>query len=284
MNNIDKYRFINVGDNDEILLPKLIESMMTLDSVQAYIAGIEDAKFEKHDPFLSVSCNGNVKLESYLDRLLALQSTYNNPTSFHFKYGTYLFNDMVKQFFQLLKIRLKEHFIGTKTRRNDTITQPPIIVNLTYVSFSIGNLKELQYARSLLKVYKSYVEPLFLKLGNETDRAGNYNKMFFVTGSANDFYPGKSILNTRRSMDSFIHWSASVIEISEDEKNVSVRHDWGDWGRLELVSSPNVAHMSHFRKGSLRFDQMDGIISISSFHFDVNYLKCYFLPGIQTEQ
>jgi hypothetical protein len=282
MNNIEKYRFINVGDNDEILLPKLIESMMTLDSVQSYIAGIEDATFEKHDPFLSVSCNGNVKLESYLDRLLAPQSTYNNLTSFHFKYGTYFFNDMVKEFFQLLEIKLKEHFIWAKTRRNDTMTQS-IIVNLTYVSFSIGNLKELQYANSLLKVYKSYVEPLFSKLGNETNRAGNFNKMFFVTGSANDYYPGKSIINTRRSMDSFIHWSASIIEISEDKKNVSVWHDWGNWGRLELVSSPNVAHMSHFRKGSLRFDQMARIVSISSFHFDLNYLKCYFLPGIHTE-
>jgi hypothetical protein len=194
---------------------------------------------------------------------------------------------MVNEFFQHLEVKLKEHFIEAKTHHNDTIalanlTTNSIIVNLTTVSFSICNLKELRYSISLLKLYKSYVKPLLSKLRTKlTARAGNYNKLFFITGSVSDSYPGKSILNTRRSMDTFIHWSSSVIEIDE-QNNVSVRHDGGLLGRLELISLPDVAHMSHFRKESIRFDQMDRIVPISSFHFDLNYLKCYLIPGIQS--
>jgi hypothetical protein len=106
------------------------------------------------------------------------------------------------------------------------------------VSFSIGNLKELQYADSLLKLYKSYIKPLLLKLGTKLSaRTGIYNKLFFMTGSISDNYPGKSILNTRRSMDTYVHWSTSVIEIGEFN-NVSIRHSHGSFGQLELVSLP----------------------------------------------
>jgi hypothetical protein len=51
MNNIDKYRYINVADIDEVVLPKKKESMSTLGSVQEYLTGIEYSKQEKKSLF-----------------------------------------------------------------------------------------------------------------------------------------------------------------------------------------------------------------------------------------
>jgi hypothetical protein len=93
MNNLDKYRFIKVADADEMVIPKQIEKMSTLCSVQEYLVGIDYSRFEQEYPFSSVSCKRNRKIESYLDRLVASNSAYKNATSFHFKYGmepTYL--------------------------------------------------------------------------------------------------------------------------------------------------------------------------------------------------
>jgi hypothetical protein len=112
---------------------------------------------------------------------------------------------------------------------------------------------------------------------NLKEKAGDFDKLFFITGNERDTFFGKSIHNTRRTMDVFVHFSFSSIEISKNQ-DVSIRYKKKTEAIGDLQSSPNIAYMSHFRKNTLRFDQMDPEMSFSSLHFDINYLKCFMIP------
>jgi hypothetical protein len=268
LNNIDKYRFIKVADTDELVFPRQIKGLSTLGSVRLYVSRID---YDQSDPFLRVTCDQDVKIESFLNKLDAGAKPVTTEISFNFKYGTHIFNSMVDELFKSLEIEL--------ANANTSSASSYRTIKLKQISFSINDAEELKYAASLLKLYKSYVKPLLDKSKIElTAKVGHFDRLFFVTGSASDRYYGKSIHNTRRSMDLHMHWSNSVIEIDKNNATASIRYGNGFLGKLELVSSPDIAHMSHFRKNRLRFDQMDSVIPFSSFHFDLNYLKCYMLP------
>jgi hypothetical protein len=276
MNNIDKYQYVKVSDNDETVLPKQLRNLDTLDSVRSYISNIDFEKMENQDPFGKLSCDQDIKIESYLETLA--ENAKSDDVTFHFKYGTYVFNSMVDNVFRNLEIALAKLNISHLLIAQANNTIPRIRVKFEKAWLNINNRIELQYALSLLNLYKSYVKPFLNELKNDLkEKAGDFDKLFFITGNERDAYAGKSIHNTRRTMDMFIHWSVSSIEISNNYE-VSIQYKKGADGGGELQSSPNIAHMSHFRENTLRFDQMDSDMSILSFHFDVNYLKCFMIP------
>jgi hypothetical protein len=291
--NIDKYRHIAVYDADEFVLAKKIKNFTTFSSVRKLILGINYGKVGTQNLFAQIKCDQNVDIESFIDKDLKPKlNTSGEEVSLHFKYGSYLRNEIMDEIFKSLKSNLE--FLIVESLKADKLTKLTIDVikeerfkDLKLegpVSLTINGLKELRYALSLLKLHDEFVKPFFENHTFEfKSKAGKFNRLFFLSGDLNYPLIGKSILNTRRSMDVFIHYGFGSMNIDANGGSVQVVHGEGniaDWriNNRDLEVPQELAHVSHYRN-KLEFHPR--FVSISSLHFDLNYFKCYLIPMLE---
>jgi hypothetical protein len=289
MNFIDKYRYIAVADTDEFVLPKRIEKLNRFEDVMDFVNKIDYKK--AGDPFSEIKCN-DVQIEHFIEKDLIPQLDTRNikhEFSLHFKHGSNIINNIIDRLFNLLDIEIeKRNLTNMAAINNESLFDLylEVISNERArefkldraFSFTIRGRHEFEYAVSLLNVYKRTVKP-FLEVNKDVVSASmnNFDRLFFVSGDLNNHVVGKTIHDTRRSMDMFIHFSTSVIHVGQGRKKpaISFHKEPGD----DFVVPRNLAHLSHFRS-HLNFDQPQSEVPFSTLHFDVNYFKCFFAPLI----
>jgi hypothetical protein len=146
------------------------------------------------------------------------------------------------------------------------------------LNFKISSEKELDYALSLMRFYQQFIKPFLRKHKTELDnKVDTFNRLFFVSGDLNHHLVGKSIVNTARGMDVFIHYTYGYMRVKGG--GVELVHGTGNIAdysvnNRDFMVSRELAHLSHYRD----FDQFDVAIPFSAFHFDLNYFKCYLMP------
>ncbi len=135
-------------------------------------------------------------------------------------YGTYIFNNVIDETFKSLEHELEKRnltfvVLGEETEEKLLNMKIEVISAerakefklVLPFSFSITGKEEFQYARSLLKIYNTTIKP-FLDTNRELieKSAGiNFGMVFFATSDLSNLYGGKTIHNTRRSLDNFLH-------------------------------------------------------------------------------
>jgi hypothetical protein len=166
---------------------------------------------------------------------------------------------------------------------NSGLIEDEKIINIKFtisiLEISITSRDELHYARSLLKLYETTIRPFLIKhKHNLTAKAGTFNRLFFVSGKENnDHVAGKSIHNTRRTMDLFIHYAISFIDIDKTSVPKIAHRECDLCSNKDFVVPRELAHLSHFRN-FLNYDMAQRVVPFSIFHFDLNYFKCFMIP------
>jgi hypothetical protein len=292
MNNIDKYRHIALTDTDEIVLPKQIRNFSTFESVRDLISNIDFENIERqNNPFGTVKCDKNVNISVFLenDLITRLNATGNidHEISLNFKHGSYIFNDIVDELFTLLKVKLQQlnisNFDSLRGKQIPNLTIEAVVANRAQefkldmaFSFTITGRDELLYAMSLLQMYEKYVEPFVSKHKNDfATKVGTFDRLFYVSGELNDHLYGKTIHNTRRSMDLTVHYGVGYMNIDKNGKPDFVKNHY--YANVDFKVPRQLAHLSHYRT-FLNFDQRSSVVPFSAFHFDLNYFKCFMIP------
>jgi hypothetical protein len=293
LNNIDKYRYIEVSDTDEFVLPKRIQELNKFEKVIDFISRID---FQKEvDPFSDFTCKSEIGIESFIERDVIPQldtKEMKHEISLHFKHGSHIHGNIIDRLFKLLEVEIHaRNLTNIETISDESQFDISIeVVNGEHAkqfnldrafSFTIKGRKELQYALSLLRLYKKTIKP-FLETNIHViaQSMRNFDRLFFVSGDLNNHVVGKTIHNTRRTMDMFIHYSISVINIDQQTNAASILYQKkpsNNQPTEEVIPPRSLAHLSHFRK-HLNFDREQSVVPFLALHFDLNYFKCYFSP------
>jgi hypothetical protein len=276
-NNIDKYKYIEVSDTDEVIFPKLIRKYNTLTSV---IDLVSNLTFAQNDPFASITCDSNnTTISDFIeyDLLPRLDTKHiDHPVSLHFKHGAYLFNNIVDELFKSLRSTLTNNLnnlnLTIQVIQKDRAAEFKIAGPLT---FTITSRKELRYALKLLELYDKMIQPFLVKHKKYLEeKVGSFDRLFFVSGDLNDHAVGKTIHDTRRTIDIFLHFSTSYITVDKSDDQFTIAHERA---LKDLIVPRELAHLSHYRK-FLNFDPKSSLVPLSAFHFDLNYFKCFMIP------
>jgi hypothetical protein len=283
MTNMDKYRFISVGDVDEAVMPRRLGAgLRRLNQTIQHITSLRGVKkIDLTDPnnslFKNLKCRveSSVRFEDSLDELRsALNATGSsriNPThdySYRFKQGTFLPNRLAARIFSSLEKVLNGH---PKRLRVEVLKK----TNSSNTSFAltITTKRELRYAINLLNLYKTTLKAFFERrtvLANSS-----FNRFFFVAGEVNNGLAGKSVHSTRRTLGIDMHRSTSGIDFGQRPPVRYYTNERDDDNELTVTSQ--FGHVGHFRtRVDPNFDLSN--IPFHSLHLDLNYLFCYFVP------
>lgn len=252
-----KYKYITVVDNDETIIPRLLEANTKEDNFRM-VSDLELNDYDEIDGYLnSFKCNryrneSRDYLEAYVNEL---ERTYKfkNSQTYYFQQGYYLKNELMSYLLDSI-----ERYLN-KTEANQT--EYEIIIPTTNISstfyFRINGSDELKYARNLCKLNRVYVQPYLEKNKNLFENVSDNFRRFFALISAKDnqFNMGKTVHKTTSLRSICVHTMC---------------------GRRDKRIDMNHGHLSHFR-GSFRFKE--GIkFSIRQLVFDLNYFNCYMKP------
>jgi hypothetical protein len=286
LRNIDKFRHIAVNDVDELVIPKRIEKFADIEKFIDYISSSQ----VNNSILAEFSCKENLTIGDYLPDLLAKidnNKKASHEKSIYFRQGHYIFNEIVEELFKELdaeftkqsSLKPKASFAKLEIKVLNQSTAKAFKVDLPY-TFTIESEREYNYAVNLLKLYKLEIEP-FLKKNQQhlKQTAGNFDRLFFVTGEHNEHVSGKVVHNTLRTMDVYIHYAIDVINVDKTGRKMP----WLSYQKKktdDLKAPRNLAHLAHFRR-YLNFDAKQTVMPITSFHFDLNYFKCFLVPLLQ---
>jgi hypothetical protein len=277
--NIDKYRHITIYDTDELVLARRIKNFNTFDKVKNYV----------QNPTVEVTCDSYLNIEQFFVQDLQPRLNISNEISLHFKHGSYISNDIVDELFKILK--LKQTFLIAEALKDDKFINFKIdVIQVDRlkkfhvggpVSFTINGRKELKYALDLLKLYDGVIKPFLENSTNDLSRqvGSKFNRLFFLSGELNHGLVGKSVLNTQRIMDVFIHYGFGYVDRRNGEL-AEVMHGMGNiadpaLNNRDFVVPKEMAHLGHFRD-HLEINTQN--LPFASLHFDLNYFKCYLIP------
>jgi hypothetical protein len=293
LSNIDKYRFIMVGDLDEIVLPKQIRDYETFESVKTMISSIDFTKNESQDPFATITCDQNsANVENYINNYLIPKLDSKKIVqdgSLHFNNSFFLSYKIVDTIFESLKSKLQHLNISSNYASIKDSKSINILIEVVRedrvkefqvslpISFTISSRQELGYALSLLKLYENHTKPFLRKYSSQmSEKVGRFGAVFFIGNVNQHVRVGKSIHSTRRTMDVFVHYMDTYMKIRKRNGN----------NEIEIVDSVTnedyvipreIAYMSHFRR-FLPFNKESTVIPFAELHFDLNYFKCYLIP------
>lgn len=204
LDNIDKYKYITVIDNDETIIPKLTK-FIDLNEVMGFLNEIrnkQDINILKIDLIDEIKCNRyensssmNNSLENYLKEINTKMNNGKTKT-YYFGQGFFFKNNFA---IQLMKA-LEEFFNESNNTKSNQIN---VIDNLPYVknehipfnyTFLIRDKSETDYAKSLLVLNKYIIQPYYEKYKNLIKKhTYNFDRFFMITGDINNFSWGKSI-------------------------------------------------------------------------------------------
>jgi hypothetical protein len=251
------YKYITVVDNDETIIPRLLEASTKADNFKL-VSELELDDYDKIDGYLnSFKCTrykneSRDYLEAYISDMERSQNLKNSQT-FYFQQGYYLKNELMNY----VLVFIEDYLNKNKFNQSEI----EIVIPATNISdkfyFKINGSDELNYAKKLCKLNRVYVQPYIKKHKSLFEKVSENFKRYYVliTGHDNQFAMGKTVHKTTSFRNICVHTMC---------------------GRRDKYIDVNDGHLSHFR-GSFRFK--DSIkFGIRQLIFDLNYFNCYMKP------
>ncbi|CAF0819621.1 unnamed protein product [Brachionus calyciflorus] len=277
LQNIDKYKYITVVDNDEVIIPQVLEKKELL-SIQEYL---NTASMNHKKNFQDLKCvqQGSTDLESYID-LLTTKLNVRRPRTFYFKQGFFINNILLNNIIDHIEVFLS----NTTLTNNQSVFNyqieikehkiPNGLTNQAFI-FKIESKFDYDYARALVYLNKEVLQPYLRKYGHLIEKyAQNVDRFVMISGRANDFVYAKSTHDTRRSFDLTVHHPLDYLD--SDKLVIYYDNNYLDESKAEYYSVDyNYGHLAHFRS---HFSFTLPPMPITFLNFDVNYFNCYFRP------
>ena len=294
LNNIDKYRYVAVIDNDELVLPRKTKNFFELNQVNDYIVNLnwvdKSSKAKKNAIFSDINCNryqtnkvfqNKKEIESYLNEISNFVE-FKRPLTIHSYMAFYMYNSLVEKIFLELEKALEipstleavEKLKDVTFIVNDFNTEPEFNNSFTFI---LKTRREFDYAKNLLGIYRDVIEPYLKRNKDLIARSTyDYDRFFYVAGRNNHFACGKSIHDSRSAFDFSVHYLENAIKVAENG-SISIGPKSSD----DHFMDDNLAHVSHFRRAFSYLSAKYQPLPIEFFRIDLNYLNCYFVPMLQ---
>ena len=297
LNNIDKYRYVAVIDNDELVLPRKTKNFFKLNEVNDYISNLswldKSSQAKKNAVFSDIKCNryqinkviqNKQEIESYLNEISNL-AELKRPLTIYSHMAFYIYNSLVEKIFLELEKTLKmpstlkavEKFENVTFIVNDFNIKPELNNSFTFI---FNTPREFEYAKNLLGIYRDVIEP-YLKKNEDLIASStyDYDRIFYVAGRNNHFACGKSIHDSRNAFDFSVHYIENTIRVAENG-SISIGYNAGYWEKYNQMDD-NLVHVSHFRRDFSYLSAKYQPLPIEFFRIDLNYLNCYFVPMLE---
>jgi hypothetical protein len=208
-----------------------------------YLSQVVDFKNKDLYENSQSKCNkNNDTIQTYFNSL-----DLKETNSFHFRISSYMKHQSIDIFFEgLEKMLFYADAVDWNEKKTETLS---FYINNKLFDFKleIKNEDELAYAKYLSELYKKIIKPFY---GNNSGVLASmsepFNRLFYIVEKVDS----KPVINTNLPLD----------------------------GMKTSLITKDLGHLSFFRKEYvLNFETM----SISEFHFDMNYFFCFYLPMIK---
>jgi hypothetical protein len=290
-NYFDKYKYIAAYDNDEIIISNVAKNFFSLDDIRAYISKI-DASFEsvaknefKIDsrPVLSsVKCNryeqvdNATTFEQYFGEVGTKFANFQPPRAYFFNQGYFLDLNFTEQIFDKFEASLANFSIGEPYELMFEVrdeNRPGKAPHAFY--FATKGKEEFHYAVNLLKIWRSVLKPFLKENRNVIAQFTRYfDRLFAIVDELNNFALGKTLHDTRVTIDLSIHFMESyMLAPVNDTPKIVLDRTYSNYHYLGY----QYAHLSHFRKH--QYFQFK-TVPMHALILDLNYLNCFFLPTL----
>ena len=270
LDNVDKYEYVAVLDNDEAILPrvatakidklnKYVEYMSRLDLGTAHDErGIEQRLALGTDRCWSEHKPHERSVAAYMRKYLADMSVYH-------RMAIYLKDSIVKTIVHKIEAYLRSNSYEVERSLDESVVQ---VIDLTPASeqhaptnytFVIRSETEFKYARNLCKLYRMLVEPFLSRNQEALDSVSTrFRRLFYVAGKTTKHHFGKTIHHTDRTLQLIHHYPVAS-------------------GKYKIMLYEH-GHCSHFRD---TYDFNSTIpIAITELFIDFNYFYCFFKPTL----
>ena len=263
LDNIDKYKYIAMTDQDELIIPRLLDKYHPLEKNLILIKqnNIQNNQFEN---FLENNQCKKASLDTnhifYYKNELKNVFKFDDSRNIHFKMGYYLKDRIIKK----ILTKFKEYY---KTSKN--FTKPCLIhvIDLDPESefhypynytFDITNQMEHEYAIYLYNLYDKVMIPFYEN--SKLDKIPEtYNRVFYIADKYVEKAQGKTVHSSKTSLHIAHHTSYN-------------------FGSQQIPY--NYGHISHFRDSYI-FGKDP--IPIRDLYFDLNYFNCYFINNLKNK-
>lgn len=266
LDNYEKYKYIAVIDNDELIMPRdkgQIDDFISLSTINC---SEDKACFDEKikSKFKSGCTNqlGSSYKKNMDDFILSLKKNKSfNEGSLYFKMGFYLDDFIISQTIEKFEIFFRK--FNTSKFKNFTIEVHDLrsyfkFRKPTLYAFEFKSKDEIDYARNLCKLYRFYIEPFNKKFKKHHEKLPEkFNRFFYVSGKSTEFAYGKTIHNTRNTLQLNPHLPVD--------------------SPVDYVDS-NQEHVSHFRED---FNLKEIFLPVRDLLLDINYLFCYYKDFFQ---
>ena len=254
----DKYKYVSIMDQDEIILPRnplqhsIYESFNDLN--QESYDEFERLNFNKLPEMIDYKTNKSSQLIAYLKILDKLIPKTKTKSSYCFKMSVYLKYSTIEGIINELSKTLND------SSSNYNYTIKIILEERTHhgVKFDFNLLikseSEYKYAKFLVNLHKNYIEPFLIKNNQSLQSISEpFRRLYFFMGNVTtDFLWGKTIHDTLRTQFLFTHWP-----LGEPCENVPMKY----------------GSLSHFRRS---YNIYPSNYSITELYFDFDYFHNYF--------
>jgi hypothetical protein len=247
LDNVDKYDYVMVIDNDETVIPRSMDFSNAQKSFE-FIANLDFTVLKPNEinSHLKKSCPS--KLTANFAEMYG-----KRKKTWHFLMGFYIKNHEIKHICSTIQDYFKKNGeTNTRNLINIIDKQKTSSTHFAYnYSFLIQGSAEINYAKNLCKLSQFFTENLWPKVA-ELNIAERFNRLFFMSGQTTEFFLGKTA-----------HFTESTLQMT---------HHYAVESNMDMISFDS-GHLSHFRD---IYELKKVICSIRELKLDLNYFNCYF--------
>ena len=275
LDNIDKYDYIGVFDNDETVLPKISDQFSSIaKSIEQFKSFKIDDLNKFNDLIFNDKCN-HYKIDLIKNKnpnhiypyLKNVEYNQNIKESSLYFYQGYFFSyklterlfNYVTNYFVNSKFNDTQLKININHDEKFVITEYPI----NRCSLTIANREEYNYLMNLIQIVNSLIKPYLDKNREIINKFVDRYERFFV------------ILKNRDTLGKTIHNTKSTFEFSLHEPMLYLKNVPDIYTKIENENG----YLHHFRK-SLSQNGID--FDVYDIYLDLNFFNCYFVPIIES--
>jgi hypothetical protein len=265
LDNVDKYKYITIIDNDEAIVPRVNPRLVRHRDNYNLLKRLDYNKkynLMKTVNELEKKCWQNINLndlnlvDTYVQEFKALNG-YMNDKSIYYKMGIYLKDRIVEKIFKKMEYSLESEFREAFLINVIDFDDSSEYHKPNNYSFKISDQDEFNYAKALCKIYNYLIKNFQDKYKSSIEKYSNrFNRFFYIAGESTIKHFGKTIHSTDWSLQMIHHYPV-------DTTYYMVKYDTG--------------HVSHFRD-SYEFNPKFFPIPVKDLFVDLNYFYCFYKP------
>jgi hypothetical protein len=254
LNNVDKYKYITVIDNDEAIIPRSNKILSKQSDLYNFIISLKmdscntKADLDRLLANMSSSCSTNRNEND----IMKYRSKFQSNKTISFMMAYYLRDKTVNKILNELDI----YFNNTLQTISSNSKEFKVNINDYDFSFKyeflFQNENDIKYAKNLIKLNRILLK---MNVNRKQKNDDEFDRFFYLSGYVTSRSYGKSIHDTQITEYFSHHYPLNV---------------------YRRKFSYEYGHLAHFRESYTYAFIQNVQIPISNLQFDLNYFYCYY--------